>query len=430
MASNAGIRSSLFGKWHLGCGEAGARDTGWPNFLGTASNIDSPLETYQNYEQLDTHGGAIANTVYSTTEITQNAIDWIGEQGVAPWLCWVAYHAPHTPYEQAPAVVSGVSRPSEYDTANNNRKRFESMLWALDVEMERLISSVNLEETTVIIVGDNGTGGSVIDTPYSSAHSKGTLYDGGTRVPFYILGAAVNTPNVDKSMVMTADIYTTVLDLLGISSVADNITLDGKSLVPILEGTDTEERVAVVEGFGASFGKPGRMLRYGDYKLYIVDNPLDDNDTPSFELYHIGDDQDEQENLLLNLPLSDSEQAAYDFLLAKNAEIGGKYNYTPDTTPFFVELDTTDTTVPALQRQGSPIDPQSIVLYQEDSPTEYTATFIARRDASSNDSRYWVEIQFDPVAYGIPSGETFNIRVTFAGNGGRVFTALNTFTVL
>ncbi|MGJ8671796.1 sulfatase-like hydrolase/transferase [Rubritalea sp.] len=429
-----GIQLASFGKWHLGNDLQGPRDAGWPYFIGTEGNIQT---SYSDYEQLDVFGDVSDNTVYATTEVTQNAIDWISDkdQEAAPWLCWVAYHGVHSPFEQAPAVVSGESRPARFDTTATAREEYESMLWALDVELNRLIASLDLTETTVIIIGDNGTPGPMIDFPYTSDHAKGTLYDGGTHVPLYVLGAAVEAPGIDESMVISADLFSTALELLGINPSSAGVLLDSKSLVPIFDGSDVEERVAIVEAFSNTFVNPGRALRYEEYKLFIFDDPLIDTDTARVEFYDLSEDPNEESNLLDSgvnpSGLDSTEQAAFDFLLAKNFEKGGAYNYTANPITVSVELDSSDSDIPVRTRTNNlgavvEVSPREINFIPSGMVTQLVATYVTRQDSGGNPSRYWVECTFDPQLYGLESGTVMDIDVIFAGN---TFRALTQFVV-
>ena len=67
-------------------------------------------------------------------------------------------------------------------------------LEAMDTEIGRLLSSIpqdELENTTIIFIGDNGTPGQVVQSPYSKQQAKGSLYQGGINVPMVVSGHGV-----------------------------------------------------------------------------------------------------------------------------------------------------------------------------------------------------------------------------------------------
>lgn len=426
LSANAGYAVASVGKWHLGGGDTGPRDRGgWQYFAGSSGN----LTNYNSWQKLTINGAAApvttTSTTYATTDNTTDAINWINAQGANDWFCWVAYNAPHSPFEHPPTVVAGQTNP--YSTGGNNRRRYEAMLWAMDAEIGRLLSNVDLNSTTVIIIGDNGTPGGVIQAPFDTAHSKGTLFNGGTHVPLVIAGkAAQNANTTSDADVHAVDLYSTILEIAGVNPASLGVTLDSQSLLPILSGTaDTANRFAVAEAFGTDTN-PGRAIRKDDYKLIIHDDPLITTDTAVLELYHLPTDQNETNNLLAGT-LTATQQTAFNNLLAKNVALGGNFNNTPaQPITFFAQLDQNATPqVPALTRNNNgtitPIIPQNITVGGA------AAVFVARKDQAGADARYWVEATIEPGSAGLQSGQSYPIVVTFPGQTPRVFNALNQF---
>jgi arylsulfatase A-like enzyme len=308
-AANPGLGYSLamFGKWHLNVG-AGSNDTprtigGWPYFSGT---ITGALPDYFAWSKV-TNNVSSAVTTYATTETINDAINWIGGQGTAPWFAWVALNAPHTPFHQPPLDLHS------YDAAPaTNRNYYEAMCEAMDTEVGRLLAAVNLAETTVIFIGDNGTPGTVIQTPYNNAHSKGTLYSGGTHVPLIIAGAGVTSPNRTSSIpVHCVDLYATILELAGINIAATQPSgqvLDSRSLLPILQDSPSASgRTAFMETFGPTLtdGESGAAIM--DSAGYRLIQFYDGHE----EFYRTSTDPNETATLLGSGSLTTTDQAAY-----------------------------------------------------------------------------------------------------------------------
>ncbi|MFM2142600.1 MAG: hypothetical protein RLZZ476_1144, partial [Verrucomicrobiota bacterium] len=262
-AANSGLGYSLamFGKWHLNSG-AGTNDTprtvgGWPSFAGT---IIGALPDFSSWTKI-TNGIAVATTTYATTDTANDVISFIQAQpGTTPWFAWAAFNAPHAPLHVPPAGLHS------YGTPTTNRGMYEAMCEALDTEVGRVLAAVNLAKTHVIFIGDNGTPANVIQTPYNAAHSKETIYQGGTRVPLIIAGPSVVSPNRNSSVpVHAVDLYSTILELAGINVAATQPAanpVDSRSLLPVLQNSAESSRVVMSQMFSTDLATSvsGRVI--------------------------------------------------------------------------------------------------------------------------------------------------------------------------
>ena len=321
-AANAGLGYSLamFGKWHLNSG-AGTNDTprtigGWPHFAGT---IIGALPDYSAWTKI-VNNVSTATTTYATTDTANDVIAWINSR-TGPWFAWAAFNSPHAPLHFPPNDLHS------YDAAaTTNRNQYEAMCEALDTELGRVLANVNLATTTVIFLGDNGTPPNVIQTPYNTAHSKETLYAGGTRVPMIIAGAGVVSPNRESTvLVNAADVYSTVLELAGINVAATQPganPLDAKSLLPILQNTTDVSRTGFSQMFSADLATTvsGRAITSADgYTLIQFDDGHE-------EFFATATDVNQTTNLL-GTSISTAAQTAYAALKVQLV------NYTAGGTP-------------------------------------------------------------------------------------------------
>lgn len=243
-ADSPGYAQAFFGKYHLGGGgsfdpRAGVafasseqvlqhvRDLGIPFFRGI---LGGALTDYFSWNIYDSNGPAIPTKVYATTALTNQAIDYIDQHEVTkpdePWFIYHAYNAPHaanggnSPYQVPPPELhsvdlSGVGNPAPGSSATNI-PIYKANIQSLDTELGRLLSHVDLDNTVVIFVGDNGTPAPVKDTGTGLRGAKGSAYEGGVRVPFIVAGAGVTRRGREHSLLVTTDIYATVLSLTGI----------------------------------------------------------------------------------------------------------------------------------------------------------------------------------------------------------------------
>ncbi len=169
------------------------------------------------------------------------------------------------------------------------------MVEALDFEIGRLLEDVDLDETNVILVGDNGTPGNLLQAPFTNGHGEGSLYEGGKRVTLVAAGPDIVVRGTNERPVQVADLYTTILSLAGIDAVEvapAGTIIDGRDLYPAFAGSQVNGGV-VIEIFGNGVDAPGRAVRDGDFKLIIYDDPASTSDTPTFELYNVTADPDE-----------------------------------------------------------------------------------------------------------------------------------------
>ncbi len=314
-AANAGLGYSLamFGKWHLNSG-AGTNDTprtvgGWPSFAGT---ISGALPGFSAWTKI-TNNVSAATTTYATTDVANDVISFITSRpGGTPWFAWAAFNAPHAPLHVPPAALHS------YGTPTTNRGMYEAMCQALDTEVGRVLATVNLATTHVIFVGDNGTPSNVIQTPYNAAHSKETIYEGGTRVPLIIAGPSVVSPNRSSDVpVHVVDLYSTILELAGISVAATQPStnpVDSRSLLPVLQSSTESSRVVMSQMFSAdlAISVSGRVITdAAGYTLLQFDDGHE-------ELFNVTTDVNQATNLL-GTSITSAAQTAYAALKVQSA---------------------------------------------------------------------------------------------------------------
>lgn len=326
-----------FGKWHLGSGSSGPTDTGgWPNFTGT---IQGGVDDYADWTRVKIENGAVTdtgtlitnlvpstyNSPYATSVQVDDAVSFITAQGTDPWLVWMGFNAPHTPFHDPESYVTV---PGGYSTSGTtDQDYYIKMLEALDHEIGRLLQSVDLTTTNIILVGDNGTPGQVDQAPAGGiAGAKGSLNEGGIHVPFIISGPDVIVTGSTDKLVHVIDIFSTSLDLTGVnvSTATQGIDIHSRSILPIMRGVDMEDRCIIAEKFGLNANTDGRALIMDDwpqYKLLSIHDVTDPNDTPSYQMYELGSNGVESTTLTTPPNPGDAHEAAYNALVAKDISL-------------------------------------------------------------------------------------------------------------
>ena len=279
--------TAIIGKWHL----SGENPTINPESFGIdyyAGLIRGAAQSYYQW-QLTEDGVGSLQTEYITKVFTDLSIDWVNSQS-KPWFLWLAYNAPHTPFHVPPAEMHAQGNLPDYMDGLDPMPYYMAAIEAMDFQIGRLLSAipeVELDNTLILFLGDNGTPNQVAQSPYSSSTVKGTLYQGGINVPMFISGKGVSRTGADNSLVCSTDLFSTIAELAG---------------VDISELHDSKSFKARL-----SIGASHRAFQYsemndgtddlwsicnGAYKLIV-------HATGNKELYDLVNDPYEQNNLLI-----------------------------------------------------------------------------------------------------------------------------------
>ncbi len=283
--TNDAYAGAVIGKWHI----SNPIDYEHPTQHGIdhyEGLFTSSVADYYLWDKVE-DGMLTTSDEYVTTDLTNASIDWIAEQD-SPWFLWLAHPAPHGPFHVPPDGLYTV------ENTNNNLGKYLAAIEAMDYEIGRLLDSMDqetLDNTVIIFVGDNGTPGGVIQN-FPAAHSKGTLYEGGVRVPLIISGKGVaRTNETDDNLNHVADLYATILELTGAE--LSGGTHNSMSLKPVLSCDIDLDRPYIYTDYEDG-NVLGWAIRNQDYKL------IEDEDG-RLEFYKISEDILEENNLVGNL---------------------------------------------------------------------------------------------------------------------------------
>jgi arylsulfatase A-like enzyme len=268
----AGYTSALAGKWHLGQTTSTLIDPilhGWDLFVGTRGNI-SDYWSYRQDLAFPWVSKKLPPTDYSTVTITSHALELV-DRLPEPWFVTVSYHAPHTPWHVPPSHLHTQGNPESY------LEMYMAMVEAVDTELGRLLHKVDLDDTTVIVLADNGTVGDSLEAP-----GKGTLYEGGVNVPMIVAGSAVpaeSAGTVTEALVNTTDLYETILGIAGLTGRAE----DSISILPVLRDPSRSMRdLAFAEHFKPNQAVPPITMRMVRDRRYKLIRPQDGTSTEEF----------------------------------------------------------------------------------------------------------------------------------------------------
>jgi len=282
--------TSAVGKWHLVGGLDDERihhptRSGFDWYAGTLGNANNHVDGNPEfpvgyfYHQNVRDAAYEWSSTYLTTATADDAIARL-EVMPEPWFMWLAFNAPHEPIHVPPLELHNF----DFEPNAPDHLRHAAMIEALDTELGRVLASMDERqraETTIILVGDNGSAKEVITAPHDVTRCKGTLYEGGVNVPLVIAGPHVHAIGAETdALVHVVDIFSTVAEIGGVdlSTVPDEVTgaplvIDGASLLPHMRAPESAPRRDSVytekfEDNGAPpYGADSRTVRGPDYKL-------------------------------------------------------------------------------------------------------------------------------------------------------------------
>jgi len=308
----AGYTTGMFGKWHLG------NDGGHHPLQ---RGFDEALVSDGKHFNFTTNPPAeYPEGQYFADFLTDRAVDFISRHRAKPFFLYVPHFAVHTPIQgKADYVAAWEKKPAK---GTHWHATYAAMVQSVDESVGRIMAKLEelklADNTIIIFSSDNGGLGGYHRTEAPSEKKgftdnaplrggKGTLYEGGIRVPF-IARWPGHIPAGSTSDVPVAhvDVYPTFLSLAGAKPRA-GYTLDGTSFSGVLKNPQaTLAREAIfwhfpgyLESYVHERGwrtSPVGAIHAGDFKL------LEFFETGAVEVYNLRTDIGETRNLARELP--------------------------------------------------------------------------------------------------------------------------------
>jgi arylsulfatase A-like enzyme len=242
-----GYVNGMFGKWHLGDNYPfRPEDRGFHEVVRHGGGgITQGPDYWRNDYFDDTYwhnGKNEAYTGYCTDVFFEEAMRFMETNRRKPFFLYLATNAPHAPYNVPERYYNLYKDVPELP---DRFKRFYGMITNIDDNMKRLedkLEALGLRENTIFIfMTDNGTSGGNQVFDGGLRGGKGSVYEGGHRVPFFVRWPAgkigVNR-DVDE-LVAHYDVLPTFVDLLGLDFQPAK-PLDGISFKSLLQDEDAD----------------------------------------------------------------------------------------------------------------------------------------------------------------------------------------------
>lgn len=240
-----GYETALVGKWHCGyLPKYSPLKSGFDEFFG---NFSGAVDYFRH---VDTNGEPdlweaevpIEQAGYITDLFTDRAIDFIKRPHEKPFYLSLHHTAPHWPWEgpddaevsQALIGKDGLKNWKDTGTIES----YGAVMKSLDNSVGRVLQALEdaglAENTIVIFTSDNG--GEKFSNFGAFKGKKGSVYEGGIRVPTFIRWTGVIQPDqVSEQVLITTDLTATILAVTG-TQPDPNYPLDGQDLLPVILG--------------------------------------------------------------------------------------------------------------------------------------------------------------------------------------------------
>lgn len=238
-----GYTNGMFGKWHLGDNypfrpedrgfqevvrHGGGGITQGPDYWGN----DYFDDTYWHNGHPQKYNG------YCTDVFFSEAMRFIEQNKDNPFFCYIATNAPHSPFNVPEKYLNLYKDAKNLD---EKVKRFYGMISNIDDNFKALedkLKALGIKENTILIfMTDNGTAAGSQVNSAGLRGAKGSEYEGGHCVPFFIrwpAGKIDGGKDIDN-LVAGYDVLPTLVDLLDLNMNPVK-PLDGRSLRPLLYG--------------------------------------------------------------------------------------------------------------------------------------------------------------------------------------------------
>ncbi|KAJ8901152.1 hypothetical protein NDN08_005012 [Rhodosorus marinus] len=378
----AGYKTYCVGKWHLGHSPGHhPKNRGYNGFFGFLKGSWNYLRSQEYDPELDDYDyiyrgfDRVNDIEYITDNFTDAAIGYIAKAKrlEKPFFLYLSYNAPHAPL---------ISLPSDRDpTVSPDRRSYVAMIKSLDRGVERIrgyLEKAGLTENTVIMFSSDNGGHKhgAINEPLRDI--KGSYYEGGLRVPWYITWpGTLQSGQTFKKLATHLDIYPTLENLAGVPENRKNPDLVGVDLIPFFRkvGQSAPEASGPTHPFIA-FGGPNPegisrgMIRQGRWKAVI-------HSTEEPELYDLRSDIGETTNIADNRPVK-MQRLLNEWTEWNSKNIRPVYNRTRAPNPLRLQLSVVGDQLVTMT--GMPISFEAIgSSIQGEAVTYFWETFIPVR---------------------------------------------------
>jgi arylsulfatase A-like enzyme len=250
----------------------------------------------------------IPEDLYLTEAITREAIQTLDHRNSnKPFFLYLSHYAVHVPYEKDIRFYQKYIDAGLTDT----EAKYAALVEGMDKSLGDIINYLEKngldKDTYILFTSDNGglsLKGSRSGEPHTQnlplKQGKGSLYEGGIRVPMIAAGPQIKPGSVSKQYIVSEDYFTTILQMANAFPKTMKQVVDGINFLPVLQGKQKkiDQQKSIVWHYpnnwtnvnvkGISWAS---AIRQGDWKLiYFHKHQI-------LELYDLSKDIEEQHDL-------------------------------------------------------------------------------------------------------------------------------------
>ena len=300
----AGYKTATIGKWHLSDDPI---PYGFDLNIGGTHSGGPPRGYYPPHGKAPGLKDAPKNE-YLTDRLSQEAIKFITDNKNQPWCVYLTHFAVHTPLHAKKELIKKYNTKQKGEL--HQHVAMATMIEAVDQGVAAIVDKLDelklRDNTCIIFYSDNGGYGPATDMAPLKGY-KGTYYEGGIRVPFFVNWPERVSPQQKcREPISGVDLFPTLCSI-GSAELPDQ-KLDGVSLIDLITGkTNQLEQRGLFWHFPAylqSYGsvcleqrdvlfrsRPCSIIRKGEWKLHQYFESGD------IELYNLNHDIGETKNL-------------------------------------------------------------------------------------------------------------------------------------
>ncbi|GAB3326079.1 sulfatase-like hydrolase/transferase [Larkinella ripae] len=303
----AGYHTALVGKWHLGLESPNTpNERGFQEFDGFLGDMMDDYYTKQrNNHNFMRHNRRVINPPGHATDVfTEGAIRYVNARkgSSKPFFLYLAYNAPHNPLQPPAEWLERVTQREP--NIDPTRAKLVALIEHMDAGIGRLLATLKanrqLDNTLIVFTSDNGGWGPGKANNGPVRAFKGTMYEGGLRIPAGVAWPGQVKPGqVSDERLLLIDWLPTFLEITGRKAIAP---LDGKSILSLLTSSQSDGSALESirqrplffirrEGNDSFKGLTTQAVRLGGWKL------LQPSPFAPFELYNLKDDPKETTDL-------------------------------------------------------------------------------------------------------------------------------------
>lgn len=357
--AEAGYRTFGTGKWHneKEMFEASFQEANNVYLGGMANHYELDMRDYGADGKL----GEPVKKGYSTERFAESAINFIKDHGQKksdqPFFCYVAFTVPHDPYSPEAKYINRYPdgtlplpgnympyHPFEFDQLTVRDENltgwprqpqviqmilsdYYALITHLDSQIAKILNTLKetgqYDNTIIVYAADNG-----LAVGSHGLLGKQSLYEHSSKVPMIIKGPGVPSDQQLDAFAYIHDLYPTLADLAGIPQPGD---VDGKSLVPVIQG----EQSGVRDALFTSYRNTVRAVRNKKYKLIRYPErdytQLFDLEKDPYELHNLAENPAFQNKKSEMLELLQASQKEYKDTVELTAKVIKPMAYDPDT---------------------------------------------------------------------------------------------------